>query len=350
MKRRFAIVALLLVGWTACKEERSCPSVAQPKGFSLSPVGFPRSYDRLGEFFLDIRNLPGSGVLWNGSWRDDAEQGTNAGSVPKAATTLLQQGEMDCFHASVVFGWRSGSELHLRVPEDATNSWANQTAQLRFREMLRNFVAVHRPSVVFLGNENDFYYEKDPLDYFRWIAFYNLAYDDIKTIHPGTSVGPVFNFEHLSGGGTLNGWTRPLWEALSQHDFDRVDVVGVTVYPFFQHPTAGEIPSGYLDPLVAQVRGKPIAITETGWPAENLGGFVPPWVASDLEQTAYIPKLAAMISGKNVLFQNWLFFNAMVDDGTSSQAWKTFGSVSLRDEAGLKRPAYDVWDTMFQLR
>lgn len=348
---RLFIMTLLAIGGLACKD-RTCPAVAQPKGFSLSPLGFPVSYDRLDAFFLEIRDFQDSGVLWNGAWRDDATNGTDAGQVPDAAATVVRQGKTDCFQTAAVFGWRSGSTLYLRVPENNTNSWLNDDAKWRFREMLKAFVSVERPAVIFLGNENDFYYEQDLLDYDRWLEFYGNAYDDIKRISDDTLVGPVFNFEHLSGNGSLNGWTRPFWEALENHDFKKVDLVGLTVYPFFRYSTPGGIPADYLDPFVdrlttlaveAEKTTIPFAITETGWPAENLGDLTPLWVASEQEQTNYFPKLADMIEGKTVSFVNWLFLNAMADDGTSSENWKIFGSVSLRNSSGLKRQAYDVW-------
>lgn len=343
MRARAVILAVLL-STVACNEERTCPAVDEPTyGFSLSPIGFPNSYDQVGRFYLDIQNFGQSGVLWRGPWRDDAENGTDAGSVPAWATKLEQDAETYCFQTSFVFTFREGSDLYIKIPENGTNSWLNYDAQYKFREMLRTFVGTYRPPFVFLGNENDFYYEQDRLDYVRWIEFYNQAYDDIHQISPGTKVGPVFSFEHISGGGILKGWTEPLWEAWTYHDADRVDVVGITVYPFFQYSVPNNIPADYLDVMAAQVGGKPLAITETGWPAENPAGFAPLWTVSEEQQVSYVPRLAEITAGKNVSFVNWLYLYPMEDDGTSSESWKTFGSISLKDSLGIERRTYYAW-------
>lgn len=347
MRHTFLLCLLFSVVACSSTPTRTCPTVARPAGFAISPIGFPVSYDRLGEFWVDIRNFEQSGVLWNGLWREDAEQGRDAGSVPEAPTTLVRQGKIDCFQTSVVFGWREGTTLYIRIPDDPTNSWRNDTAKYRFREMLKTFASLERPSNIFLGNENDFYYEQDELDYPHWIEFYNRAYEDIKSVSPTTLVGPIFNYEHLSGTGTNTGWTRPLWSAIDQHDFSHVDLVGITLYPFFRYTSPAAIPSGYLDPLVPHLQGKPFAVTETGWPSERAAGTNDPWLISEAEQTNYIPKLEQILRGKNVSFQNWLFFNAMVNDGSSSDEWKTFGSISLRNQMGLNRQAHDVWVETF---
>ncbi len=323
---------------------KACTSSSFFRGFAYSPKGFPITYDKTPEFFAEVRDMPANvGVMFNGSWRDDAVNGSDAGQVPEAATLIQDQASTYCYTPVTVFGWRSGSTLYIKVPGNPTNNWTNTEAKNRFQTMLTTFASVKRPSYMFLGNENDFYYEQDPLDYLRWIEFYNIAYDAIKIASPATLVGPVFNFEHLSGNGALNGWSAPLFEALDQHDMTRVDVIGISLYPFFHYASTSNVPVNYLDPLFSRIGSKPIAVTETGWPAQNLGNLNPPWVTSEEEQLNYISKLSSMIDGKDVRFANWLFLHALQDDGTSSIAWKIAGSISLRNDLGLERPSYDLW-------
>jgi len=103
------------------------------------------------------------------------------------------------------------------------------------------------------------------------------------------------------------------------------------------------VPSTYLDPLISRIGDKPIAITETGWPAENLGNLNPLWETSETAQVTYLSKLSAMLKGKNVKIVNWLFLNPMVNPGGSPVSWKLFGSVSIRNDSGGKRSVYDPW-------
>lgn len=346
---RFCLL-LSLVLELACDQSSnsaaSCPKIQPERGFSLSPKGFPLTFDQLDEFFDEVALFERSSLMWNGAWREDTTNGSDAGQVPEAATTLLNNAQEHCYTPAVVFGWRSGTTLFLNVPANPTNNWTNVEAQNLFQTMLLTFVSTERPQYVFLGNENDFYYEQNRLDYLNWLDFYNLVYEAIKDISSDTLVGPIFNYEHMAGSGVLNGWVTPYWEALLEHDFDRIDIIGVTVYPFFQYTTPSSIPENYLDPLfdrIAEKKQKPIAITETGWPAENSGGFNPAWVPSEAHQTDLIPKLYSMIQNRDVHFLNWLFLYPLKDDGTQSLEWKTFGSISLRNQNGGKRAAYEHW-------
>ncbi|MBI3762973.1 MAG: hypothetical protein HY260_14085, partial [Chloroflexi bacterium] len=274
------------------------------KGFGLSPQGFPLDYGRFPDFLTEVASMTNGGVMWNGAWRDDVGNGADAGRIPQAAAAIMQSAAAYTFTPSVVFGWRTGSTLHLQVPTNPANDWTNADARRLFQDMLVNFATTYRPPFVFLGNENDAYYAQDPADYVNWIGFYNDAYDAIKGASPGTLVGPVFNFEHLAGAGALNGWSTPYWEALEAHDLTKVDVVGVTVYPWLNYATPEAAPNDYLAPLLSRIGSKPLAITETGWPAENLGGLNPPWETSEAAQVTYLARLSAMLAEKDVRIVN----------------------------------------------
>lgn len=351
--RRFAFASLILAALLAvpgCSSDGGGPADPPPpdpdpeapvlKGLGLSPLGFPVSFDRLLDFFAEVDGIPDAGVLWNGSWRDDVEGGTDAGQIPEAAQVVALQGSRDDIF---VFGWRTEEGPRIRVPDDARNDWTNETAIARFQSMIESFASTYRPRYLFLGNESDFYFEEDPVDYARWIAVYDDTYDLVKSVSPDTHVGPVFNFEHMAGSGGLNGWTDTHWGALDAHSLAKVDIVGLTVYPWFEHATAAAVPATYLAPLFQRIGDTPIAITETGWPAENIDGLNPLWETSEQAQVTFMGRLDAMISDREVEVLNWLFLNGMVDPGGSPIAYRLFGSVSLRNANGQKRAIYDPW-------
>jgi hypothetical protein len=310
------------------------------RGVSLSPQGFPADYSRIGAFFDEVTTFGHASVTWNGPWRDDLVLGGNAGTIPSAATLVGNGGQSGFrFEPVAVFGWRSGTTLYIRVPENQTNDWSNTSARFAFRTMLRIYASIYHPKFIFLGNENDFYYEQDPVDYARWIAAYNEAYDAIKISSPETRVGPVFSVEHMMGLGTFSGWTTPRTEAFTLHDLARVDVVGLTLYPYLGRATAADVPTNYLDGVLSLVGSLPIAITETGWPAASTTTVA--WQASETQQTAYLSRLTAMIAGRNVILVNWLFLHPMAN--ATPDVMSTFGTVSLRTESGAKRPIYDAF-------
>lgn len=294
-------------------------------------------------FYEEVASHRGSAVLWNGAWRGDAVNGSDAGTVPAAARSVAMEASKRCFVAVPVFGWRARSTPLIKTAADPTNDWSNADARERYASMLRAFVAEFRPPYVFLGNENDLYLEQAPGDYANWVAAYDEAYDAIKAASPETLVGPVFNYEHLAGLGTLNGWTKPLWGALEAHDLARIDIVGLSVYPFLGARAPDAIPEDYFAPLFARIGSKPIAVTETGWPAETLGGTTLPWAAGEREQVEYIGRLTALLGRHEVRLANWLLLHPLRDDESTAQAYRLFGSVSLRNAAGEPRPAYEAW-------
>jgi hypothetical protein len=156
-------------------------------------------------------------------------------------------------------------------------------------------------------------------------------------------VGTVFSYEHMAGAGALAGWNTQLWGALTAHDLGKIDLVGVTVYPFFQYAAPASIPVEYLNPLVARIGLRSFAITETGWPAEDAASINLPYETGDTSQVAYVPRLQAVTQGKLVRMVNWLFLNGMRDPGGSPISWQLFGSVSIRDSLGNKHLVYDDW-------
>lgn len=312
------------------------------RGVSLSPKGFPATYNKLEDFYAEVGDWGHACIQWNGAWRDDVVAGSDAGNIPAAALATLDGAEANEATASLVVGWRSGTTLFIKIPGNTVNSWINLLARQKFREMLVSLVQSRDVAFLFLGSENDIYYEQDSGDYLNWLEFYEGAYDAIKAASPKTLVGPIFSYEHISGNGTLNGWSATtFWEALELHDLSKIDIVGLTLYPFLQYAHANDIPDDYLAPLFSRIGSKPVAVTETGWPAEDLGSLHPLWSTGADEQSDLIAKLPKLFSGRDLRLANWLFLYQMINDGSAS--WKTFGSISLRDGHNEKHSAYADW-------
>jgi hypothetical protein len=313
------------------------------KGFGISPQGFPLDYSHFGDFLEEVGGFPNGGVMFNGAWRNDVEGGTDAGVPPETAVAIVRDAADYGYTPVVVFGWRSDDgDLHLSLPANLSDDWTNQEAQVAFESMLVEFAGAYHPPYIFLGNESDAYYMAQPEDYSRWVEFYNRAYASVKAVSPETLIGPIFQFERLSGQGALNNWNIPYWGALEAHDLARIDILGITLYPWLAYRAPDEIPDDYLAPLLERIGELPLAITETGWPGENLG-LETPWEQSPEAQLAYIEALDSILDNVHVEILNWLLLHPMARLESNLVFWQTFGSLSLRDAEGNKRPAYDAW-------
>ncbi len=346
MKRsKFALLIFLSIFLSHCetKHKNSCSTPSQAHGFAFSPLGFPHTYTHTTEFFEDIERMKDAAVMWNGSWRDDAVEGSDAGDIPEAAALIADSAIEYCYVPLAVFGWRFGSTNYIQIPTSTINDWTNVEARRKFISMLVDYVIKYRPPYVFLGNENDFYYESNVADYAHWIISYNAAYDAIKEVSETTLVGPVFNYEHISGNGILNNWNTSFWEALDSHDLDKVDVLGLTVYPFFNYVDPSDVPNNYLKPFIDKIGNRPIVITETGWPAENINGLNPPWVTTEEAQVEYVQRLQRFTSTHTYPVINWLYYNGLLSDETESDTWKTFGSISIKNRQGNEYQVYNPW-------
>jgi hypothetical protein len=349
-KRLYLPLTLLLLAALACSGNATqapapIPSVdGVVKGFGISPEGWPQDYSRLEDFLAEVGEIPNGGVMFNGGWRDDLLEGRDAGQIPETAEGITRRASEFGYVPIHVFGWRSqGNIVHLAVPDNPTNDWSNEAAKALYEQMLVDFAQTYQPPYIFIGNESDEYYIEHPEDYARWIEFYNRAYDAIKAVAPDTRVGPIFQYERMAGIGQINNWTQAHWGAVNCHDLNRVDIIGLTIYPMFSAATPQEIPDDYLSPILERIGDTPIAITETGWPADYFGDRELPWQASPEMQVAYIEALDRILEGVNVEILNWAFLYPLGQGEDAGLVWELFGPLALYDRAGNPRPALAAW-------
>lgn len=133
-----------------------------------------------------------------------------------------------------------------------------------------------------------------------------------------------------------------------------VDVVGISVYPyvFFDHPDRGDpanLPTDWLSQVTQLAGGRPVAIAETGWPAETL--TIPSFgvdIASDsAKQNAYLNALFNAADALDAVFIVWFslvdydaLWNGALQRDPVAQIWRDTG---LYDENLNTRPALDTW-------
>ena len=133
-----------------------------------------------------------------------------------------------------------------------------------------------------------------------------------------------------------------------------VDVVGVSVYPyiFFDHAERGDpanLPANWLSQISALAGGKPVAIAETGWAAEDL--TIPAFgvdIASDAaKQDAYLDALFTAADSLDAEFIVWFslvdfdaLWNGVLQQDPVAHIWRDTG---LYDESLNPRPALDTW-------
>ncbi|MCB9246355.1 MAG: glycosyl hydrolase 53 family protein [Flavobacteriales bacterium] len=311
-------------------------------GYGVSPLGHSADFSQFGAFLNEVGLMcNGNGVvLVNANWRDNIN---TSGSIPTVHKTVSQlQPSPYGYHDMLAFPFAEYPTLFLNTNSDTTNNWTNSNMKSLFLQMLRNTADSLHPEYIFIGNEINFYWAQDSVDFLNFVGFYHQAYDTIKLYSPNTKVGTIFNYEHLSGNGVNVGWNTPYWNALNVFNFNKIDVFGMTVYPFFNYNQASLVPSNYMSDFFQQIGNKQVYFTETGWPADS---FIGTWTCSPQQQEIYIDSLVNFVSQGNVIGLNWLYLHYLMDPQINDGI-KIFNSVSLRDSLGLDRPALLKWTNL----
>jgi hypothetical protein len=123
----------------------------------------------------------------------------------------------------------------------------------------------------------------------------------------------------------------------------KLDVVGLTIYPFLEYPTVGEVPGDYFEEIGDHI-DVPIVITESGWLSEPLsvGGQVVV-EGSEQEQVDFV---LALITGADALDVEILMYSFLYEYG---EGIDLFRHVALRENAGPAKEAYYYWRALAEL-
>lgn len=193
----------------------------------------------------------------------------------------------------------------------------------------------YKPGILSLGVESNSLYLAQQNSFDLYVQYAREIYDSIKVVSPNTQVMNNFQLERMKGVTALTGENfPPNWDIINKFS-GKIDLISFTVYPFLNYKTVAEIPDDYL----AEIRSHtnlPVIITETGWPTVNLSSGV---VGSDSAQINYMLKLIKMADGINVKILNWV----LPHDANFGVAGGIFDHISLFENDGAPKPAYDYW-------
>ncbi len=188
----------------------------------------------------------------------------------------------------------------------------------------------------------------NPTRYAKFKTFAHQVYDNIKAVHPDLIILVSVAFK-TPGSGDMSTIKTGMADISAYYD-----MLGMSIYPyaFFSHADKGNpanLPSSWFSQVTEISGTKPIAVTETGWIAEDLDFVNPtfPDIFSDpSHQNDYIQKLFSEAEALNVQFVIWF---TVVD---YDLLWATLGSTDgakVWRDAGLykedlsERPALATW-------
>ncbi|NOX69131.1 MAG: hypothetical protein GXP15_08085 [Gammaproteobacteria bacterium] len=237
-----------------------------------------------------------------------------------------------------------------RPPPWDTRSFADVEVTTAYLNFALDLIARFDPVYFNYGTEISELMLNDPAAFDDYVVFAEVVYNGIKAQYPNLPV--MISIAIKSPGSAEMATIATGFERI----LDYVDVVGVSVYPyiFYNHADKGDpdnMPDDWLSQVQSLAQGKPLAITETGWIAEDLiipsfGVNVP---SSEAFQQVYASRLLSEADALDAEFVIWwtvvdfdaLWNGVLLQDPVAS-IWRDIG---LYDENLRARPALDDWQS-----
>ncbi len=187
----------------------------------------------------------------------------------------------------------------------------------------------------------------------KFLVFAEQVYNNIKAAHPQVKLMVSVALK------TPSSTESQLIMQNMPDIMNYVDVLGVSVYPyvFFNHSNKGDpanLPSDWLSQISQIASNKPIAITETGWIAEDLviNSFALNILSNEAFQRTFVIELLQQSDQLNLEFVVWwsLIDYSALWEGALQQSdlaaiWRDIG---LYDEQVQGRSGLTEWQTYFQ--
>lgn len=301
------------------------PQGCGPIDYALKGVGLSPRSNEAADFadFFEKAKQAGRVVMWSGDW---IELNNQTGGGPVVVAELARQYDYVPLIISQFFTQSTGDLLR---PLDAATRQAYKDSAAAFAEK-------YKPKYLGFGIEVNILYEKSPLDFDAFAAFFSEVYDAVKAKSPETKVFTVFQLEKVKGlgGGLFGGVNDPgnaEWSLLDR--FPKADIIAFTTYPGLIFKEPSDIPADYYTEIKAHT-SKPVAFTEMGWhsAASPLG-----WESSDAEQAQFVGTFFRLTKGVNKELAIWSF---LYDPDTI----EPFNSMGLRNrEDSSAKAAWDEW-------
>jgi len=217
-----------------------------------------------------------------------------------------------------------------------------------YLQYCRRTVTYFKPDYLAIGIEVNELVHNSPEKWPGFVTLYKHVYSRLKMDYPQMPIFATFTLHNM----LQEGWSDIELQREKVREFlTEVDIVGISFYPFMKTLGAPERPFEAFDWIREFVGDKPIAITETGFPAEptHLKDFNVTLPGGEQSQAAYIESVLSAAGRDRYLFViAFLYqdYDALWEkikgsfSGDWAAAWRDCGLI---DGDGKERPAHEVW-------
>lgn len=213
-----------------------------------------------------------------------------------------------------------------------------------FIKHAERMIAIYSPDYFAYAIEANILYHNRPDLWPAFLTFAESVYSAIKESHPNLPIFVTLQAEWFNR-------DRAAQTAGINHLLPFTDMISVSSYPFIDAQPVAEIPVDYFSSMADLAPGKPFAISETSWPAEDVTDPYPVLIPGSPEsQQQYVERLFNDAEALEAQFINWFFtrdFDKQWEDvlsahpaATTLRLWRDTG---LYDGEGSPRIALDTW-------
>jgi hypothetical protein len=268
-------------------------------------------------------------------------------STPKDFKVFVAVTPLDTFRKGMALYY--GEKENMPLPKSFRGKAFDDPDILKaYLNYCRRVVEYFKPDYLALGIEVNELVHNSAGKWPGFVRLYKYVYVELKKDHPQMPIFATFTLHNM----LQDNWSDLGMQRRKVREFlTEVDLVGISFYPFMKTLGDPERPIEAFDWIRKFVGDKPIAITETGFPAEptRLEDFKLTLPGSPEGQARYIEALLSTACRDRYLFViTFLYrdYDALWDkikgsmSGDWAVAWRDCGLV---DEKGTKRRAHEVW-------
>ena len=283
----------------------------------------------------------------------EAELSARLGNTPAGMRTYLALSPLNGGRSELADYWGTGTNQPLPAPWD-TRELDDPNVITAYTNFAADLVQRFDPDYFNLGIEASELAINDIASFDRLVTFTEAVSNSLRTRFPNLRL--MVSVALKSPGSTEAAIINAEMPRLVQY----VDIVGISVYPyvFFDHADRGDpvnLPGNWLSQIGSVTGGKPVAIAETGWVAQQL--TIPAFsvdIPSDADkQDAYVTAMFDAAETLDARFVVWFalvdydaLWNGVLQQDPVAHIWRDTG---LYDENLNPRPALDTWQQQLNL-
>jgi hypothetical protein len=289
-----------------------------------------------------------AGTAWPRNFLDEIEFRVN--HLVKGKKVELEIGPLNILRNAIAENRGAGTNEPTPAP---WNGYALDSPQVKqaYLAYARKMVASFKPDYLLIGVEVNVLVRNSPALWPAYVNLHRYVYQTLKAENPDLMIGvSVFCVPFFPQWSSQD--NKPAQLAALADLLPYVDYLGFSLHPFMSSLLAESFPDDYLDQLFLLAGDKPIAVTESSYPAQvwsaDVSGVTLTWNGTEAKQLDFATKLLTAARKYSARYVIWFeirdydaLWNGVLHQDPGALTWRDTG---LYDENGVVRSALVFWD------